>query len=1082
MSDSKPQPVAVSRPTSKRAGRADDRSDRSRSDHGREREIPTIPTTVVYDSMDRDDRSRSAYNVKRGKSSSEFVDCDSGQEEYHDCEEATTLKRKDISVIEQPTGDDPEFLQRSLCMLQRSFKGIIYFGTSYCCWFLEVCAGKAILTQAVRYVGLSAMEPVDLSTGWDLTLRLHVIELKQLIKRSRPLFTHLSPVCRIFSTAYNPSDPDFASTEEYLSDMKLAWNIASISEYILELYLFVAIESTLRGSMYKLACYVKLQRRAGMFFVDLNRCMSGYRHAVTGQLVWKGHRLLTNAPWLMSLGVLCDGSHSHTPLIYKHAKASQEYDWNMCVDYAMQLKSAPKWLKLMHSRLPITLPSQGYKKVSSLSMTRHWPDFPETYLVDELDTSRLTHVVFEEDLAGGVIAPLRADPERADEQKLKEMEEEFAMLIKWITTQKTPVDRVDYSYRENGEELYLVHFRDEITDIRDFKEKKTIQFQAYGKHHVLKYGRDKAAGMAYACFIASRIEDPQLKYGCGPVNPATQFHGDDRHEFYVYELSDFLRLSTRPSFDPVSVTFAPGSAFCWNCAEQYKCGEYKQYRCLGHTVAADHDDPRKIVWADDSAGAIRDQTESIFLSIKTQVKDAEGPRIGKVLSCGVVFGTFHEMLPQHEKLTEWVIGFYWTHCNSPMTGFDLFRNCQRIETPEETHLVLWDSRNNQAVALKQADGEFQEPERYLQVIGAGRYEFKEFCSGIVFSHSSRDQCKGHTDELEQRGFPIPQSLRVSGLDGALTKLQLERNRLPAMYRVGHDTNAEFYLLLLGASRLSLDGGDSVLPSFTNEEHKENLYSDLALMILTFSENTEKFMLTDRSVQPFRERFTLEIQGILIHPLNNQYSMLQYSTPTKDEGLKWEEVFFRLTLAWRGVPVLDARPLEFLLEKFEVAGKAIAGPAHATTGLTGDSLFGCTIFFGAERSDEPVAVSRSTSTLDFVEVKGEDIKEDIKAGRAPRTNQFSAPELKELSRRTGISIDRFSEALGNLDLYRLKDGVMQKTQYVKTHSSYNFLTVIPDGAWRTVEFNGESRRLTLRRYIVLIYHCAALTPQGSGGLI
>ena len=89
-------------------------------------------------------------------------------------------------------------------VLKRSLQGLSYFGTSYCFSFLEVCSGTAILTQAVRYVGLTTLEPVDLSTGWDLTVPSHCRRLKDLIRENRPLFTHLAPTCRIFSQAFHP--------------------------------------------------------------------------------------------------------------------------------------------------------------------------------------------------------------------------------------------------------------------------------------------------------------------------------------------------------------------------------------------------------------------------------------------------------------------------------------------------------------------------------------------------------------------------------------------------------------------------------------------------------------------------------------------------------------------------------------------------------------------------------------------------------------------------------------------------------------------------------------------------------------
>ena len=171
-----------------------------------------------------------------------------------------------------------------------------------------------------------------------------------------------------------------------------------------------------------------------MFFVDFNRCMNNYRHAKTGELVWKGHRLLTNAPWLMSLGVLCDGTHRHTPLEGVYTKKSQEYDWNMCVLYARQHKQATQWLKLLHCRLPVVSPQPGMTR-TSINAIRfdQWPRVIHTYLVDDLDRNRIDNVFFSEDDAELQLAPLRFDPERASAEQIKHHEEEFAHMLNWIT-------------------------------------------------------------------------------------------------------------------------------------------------------------------------------------------------------------------------------------------------------------------------------------------------------------------------------------------------------------------------------------------------------------------------------------------------------------------------------------------------------------------------------------------------------------------------------------------------------------------------------------------------------------------------
>ena len=63
-------------------------------------------------------------------------------------------------------------------------------------------------------MGLLALDPVDLNTGWDLTTRRDVKRLKGLIQKHRPLHVHLAPVCRISNQAFHPK----RLVEDYMQD------------------------------------------------------------------------------------------------------------------------------------------------------------------------------------------------------------------------------------------------------------------------------------------------------------------------------------------------------------------------------------------------------------------------------------------------------------------------------------------------------------------------------------------------------------------------------------------------------------------------------------------------------------------------------------------------------------------------------------------------------------------------------------------------------------------------------------------------------------------------------------------------
>ena len=957
---------------------------------------------------------------------------------------------------------------KSVSVLESSYRGICYFGTSFIFWFLEVCSGSARLTAAMRIAGCTTLDPVDLNTGWDLTLKSDVRRLKALIKEYRPLLTHFAPTCRIFSTAYRPKVYD-ANTPEYQFDMLLAYNVADLADYVVSLYLFAAIESPLRSALYRLAAYIRLAARAGFFYVDLNLCMNGYTHPASGEPIWKGLRLLTNAPWLIPLGVLCNGAHNHTRLEGKFTTLTSAYDHNFCRDYAEQHASAPKWLKLMHCRLPITSPAPGYKRVSSLALTNKWPDTPLTYTTGEFEIQRRSSVEVDEDI---VMAPLRADPERADAEAMKELEDQFATCIQWLCYLKIPATKVEFQVRRSGEELYLVTFAEKILDMRDLTEKQTIQFQAYGKNHVLKWGYEKASAMAFTAYAATQLQDPNLKFGCGHLK-WNGFHGDKLNEFWVYHhVSDLNRKS---NFDASSETFASREAFCWNSQEISSCAEWTHCRCLGHATAESEDlGPRHIKYADDSVGLLKEQSESIFLALKQQVRNLPGAPEGLVLSCGFAWDQMHPVLPQHEQLIGWALNLYWTHSKEPMSGFDIFRCTDTFAVPGKCSAFIWRSLSLNPAVIKPQGGEYLPTERYLMQLEAGTYISAERCSGIVYSHATIEQIKDHAEILEVAGFPIPSSLRIIGLDRSLSSVGLERGRLPHMYKSGVDTAPVFYLLLHGASRLSLDGlGAHTLPVWVDEDHRLDLYNDLATIA---SSSDNRRTLAADELRTLAARIKLDILGIIVDPVRRE-SMRRFATPEAGTDLEWQNVSFRVTLAWEKHPSPPEGGLSktLVLDKYEVGGAALAGPAHASTSLIGPN-FGCTLFLGLSKDSQSVSVSRPT--FDFVDISGSDVKEQIDA-KTPQSGfgpRFGDTELKELSRKTGLEFVKLRQALGSIAEFRLSGGLLQRLVYSRSLGAFDWLTVVPEGPWRTVEFNGVKRRLSLRRYVILIFHCTPVGPH------
>ena len=136
--------------------------------------------------------------------------------------------------------------------LKRSLNGIKAFGTSYVVHFFEVCAGSAVLTQAVRYLGLTTLQPVDKMMGIDLAFSEDCLKVKQMIRESRPLLSHFAPECRIYSVAYHPPKEDdlYRSREDYIENELLAENVGELALYVVGLKLFLSIENPPASRIY----------------------------------------------------------------------------------------------------------------------------------------------------------------------------------------------------------------------------------------------------------------------------------------------------------------------------------------------------------------------------------------------------------------------------------------------------------------------------------------------------------------------------------------------------------------------------------------------------------------------------------------------------------------------------------------------------------------------------------------------------------------------------------------------------------------------------------------------------------------
>ena len=115
------------------------------------------------------------------------------------------------------------------------------------------------------------------------------------------------------------------------------------------------------------------------------------------------------------------------------------------------------------------------------------------------------------------VAPLLAAT-LTDKDKAAELEEEFKWICEWLVKQKIRATRVEHRNYANGGESYLVYFEKPIIDWRDFREKSSMTFTAFGDNHRRHFGDERARAMAYAAYTASHIgtEQPR-RFGVGPL-------------------------------------------------------------------------------------------------------------------------------------------------------------------------------------------------------------------------------------------------------------------------------------------------------------------------------------------------------------------------------------------------------------------------------------------------------------------------------------------------------------------------------------------------------------------------------------
>ena len=561
---------------------------------------------------------------------------------------------------------------------------------------------------------------------------------------------------------------------------------------------------------------------------------------------------------------------------------------------------------------------------------------------------------------------------------------------------------------------------------------------------------------------------------------------------------NMMEFCTKDDVDFSCETFAARDLYCWSSVVVCEYEAYVHCKCLGHSSSGGGN-TKEIQYADKGHGLVRSNAESTFMSVKKEVVELKGPfpSNGYALTIGFVapettttsasvsdptsMSGYQETLPQHQRLRDWVIAYYWSQTKYHMTGFEIYTQCARIRVKRAGYIVHWHFERRSYVGIRPEGGEWIESHRHIHWIEPGVYLLEFKADVILFAHCSSKDIQDYAIALELDGFPTPSSARITGLDQSLSAFGLERYRLFSMYKQGKETAPYIILLLHGASHIGIDAfGSEPMPLYAPDtlESSNSLMQDLVALSNPVK---EKRMMTDSEVLKLQPRFLLPLLGGVF---SGDKVPSAFQVPFPAHRLKWRNVAYRLTLGLR--PCDPDKPLPggmcLTLQVYELAGDAASRPSQRVLELR--DVEGkdkptrlITLFFNhghssGSASDPTVAEQRAgviDSRVDFgfINVSGEEVRSNpVLTGKGYR---YGAAELSELHRRTGIPIDKFNEASGFLQYYRLQGGLLQKRIFLKSVGGFDWVTVIPEGDWKTLEMSGTKRRLSLRRYIILIFH-------------
>ncbi len=202
----------------------------------------------------------------------------------------------------------------------------------------EVFSPERVAAEAKRF-GLSAGLSMDLTTGWDFTVKEHRRRAKQYIWKNKPLLVIGSPVCTPFSRlqALNWG-------RSWKTDMKLQRDLEEATrhmEFVAELYkmqdkagIYYLHENFAQATSWQLACIQRVMGMASTQLVEADQCRYGLMSR-DPKYGWgparKPTKFMTNSVMVArELNLRCEGDHDHVHLMSGRAGPAARYLRGLC--------------------------------------------------------------------------------------------------------------------------------------------------------------------------------------------------------------------------------------------------------------------------------------------------------------------------------------------------------------------------------------------------------------------------------------------------------------------------------------------------------------------------------------------------------------------------------------------------------------------------------------------------------------------------------------------------------------------------------------------------------------------------------